>query len=51
MTTLADAGTVMDTGEEIAALETIRRGIAFSPSSRKGSAAPWPSRSSRRWAR
>ena len=31
MTTLADAGTVMDSGEDIAALDTIRRGLAYSP--------------------
>jgi ABC-type multidrug transport system fused ATPase/permease subunit len=31
MTTLADPGTVMDSGEDIAALDTIRRGIAVSP--------------------
>ena len=31
MTTLADQGTVMDSGEDIAAIDTIRRGIAVSP--------------------
>jgi len=31
VTTLADPGTVMDSGEDIAALDTIRRGIAVSP--------------------
>ncbi len=31
MTTVADQGTVLDSGEEIAALDTIRRGIAISP--------------------
>jgi ATP-binding cassette, subfamily B, bacterial len=36
MTTLADAGTVMDSGEDIAAFETIRRGIAVSPELKEG---------------
>jgi ATP-binding cassette subfamily B protein len=31
MTTLVEAGTVMDSGEDIAAFDTIRRGIAVSP--------------------
>jgi ATP-binding cassette, subfamily B, bacterial len=36
MTTLADAGTVMDSGEDIAAFDTIRRGIAVSPELKEG---------------
>src|SRR4051812_22533144 len=36
MTTLADPGTVMDSGEDIAALDTIRRGIAVSPELTEG---------------
>jgi ATP-binding cassette subfamily B protein len=36
MTTLADQGTVMDSGEDIAALDTIRRGIAVSPELTEG---------------
>ena len=39
MTTTAaerTSGTRMDTGEEIAALETIRRGVRFSPELREG---------------
>ncbi|MDX6372398.1 MAG: ATP-binding cassette, subfamily bacterial [Nocardioidaceae bacterium] len=36
MTTLADAGTVMDSGEDIAALDTIRRGMAVSPELTEG---------------
>jgi ABC-type multidrug transport system fused ATPase/permease subunit len=36
MTTLADPGTVMDSGEDIAALDTIRRGIAISPELTEG---------------
>jgi ABC-type multidrug transport system fused ATPase/permease subunit len=36
MTTLADPGTVMDSGDDIAALDTIRRGIAVSPELTEG---------------
>jgi ATP-binding cassette, subfamily B, bacterial len=36
MTTVADQGTVLDSGEEIAALDTIRRGIAISPELTEG---------------
>ena len=36
MTTVADQGTVMDSGEDIAALDTIRRGIAVSPELTEG---------------
>ncbi len=36
MTTLADPGTTMDSGEDIAALDTIRRGIAVSPELTEG---------------
>ena len=36
MTTLADPGTVMDSGEDIAAIDTIRRGIAVSPELTEG---------------
>jgi ATP-binding cassette subfamily B protein len=36
MTTLADAGTVMDSGEDIAAFDTIRRGMAVSPELTEG---------------
>ena len=35
-TTAAPSGTRMDTGEDIAALETIRRGVAYSPELREG---------------
>ena len=51
MTTLADPGTVIDSGEEIAALDTIRRGIAVSPELTEGSAARWRWPSSPRSAR
>ncbi len=36
MTTLADPGTVMDSGDDIAALDTIRRGVAVSPELTEG---------------
>jgi ATP-binding cassette subfamily B protein len=36
MTTLADPGTVMDSGEDIAAFDTIRRGMAVSPELTEG---------------
>jgi ATP-binding cassette, subfamily B, bacterial len=36
MTTVADPGTVMDSGEDIAAMDTIRRGIAVSPELTEG---------------
>src|SRR3954451_5556343 len=36
VTTVADPGTVMDSGEDIAALDTIRRGIAVSPELTEG---------------
>ena len=36
MTTLADPGTVMDSGDDIAAIDTIRRGIAVSPELTEG---------------
>ena len=36
MTSLADPGTVMDSGDDIAALDTIRRGIAVSPELTEG---------------
>ncbi len=43
--------TLMDTGEDIAAMETIRRGVHFSPELKEGIAAPWRWRCSRRSAR
>lgn len=34
--TTSPSGTTMETGEDIAALETIRRGVAYSPELREG---------------